>query len=419
VGDHGKRQLERLGDQLNSGFWLPFRDQDDRILLVMRMLTALLLIGLVVDVALLFVGELLLFGIDPVQQHVALGAPLFVAGLLMGVWLLVLAVNRAERSPQQPGVTPDRKLVGEVGVPSASRPPLPTVRTATLTGHRGKVRAVGFGPDGRLLATGSTGGDVVLWDVTDPAHPARIATLTVGRRWLGIPRCAVGFSPDGRLLAAGAADGGVVLWDVTDPAHPTSTAALTVRRSRRLEPSKHAVAFSPDGRLLAAGSGHSDARVILWDVTDPTQPAPTATLTVGRRWRAPSAYAVGFRPDGRLLATGSSDGTAILWDVTDPAQPARTATLTHRRVSNKQRWADRLDDEPTVYAVGFSVDGSLLASGSADGTVALWDITDPTQPAWTATLTHHRGVRAAGFSPDGRLLAICGDNSVTLWRRSP
>jgi hypothetical protein len=73
-----------------------------------------------------------------------------------------------------------------------------------------------------------------------------------------------------------------------------------------------------------------------------------------------------------------------LWDVTDPAQPARTALLTHGRVRNKQRWADRLVnylvDEPTVYAVGFSVDEALLAAGAAGGIVALWDVTDPTQP---------------------------------------
>ena len=195
--------------------------------------------------------------------------------------------------------------------------------------------------------------------------------------------------------------------------------------------------FARGGRLLATGS--HDGTAILWDVTDPAQPAPTATFVLHprRRWLGgPSStvHALGFSANGRLLAissqrhgvtgdvmvaSGPSVSEVSLWEVTDPAQPARTATLTHRRVSNKQRRADRLADEPTVYAVGFSVDGSLLATGSADGTVALWDVTDPTQPAWTATLTHHRRVRAAGFSPDGRLLAACGDNSVTLWRRSP
>jgi WD40 repeat protein len=248
---------------------------------------------------------------------------------------------------------------------------------------------VAFSPDGRLLAAGSGHGDarVILWDVTDPAQPARTATLTVGRRWRAPSAYAVGFSPDGRLLATGSSDGTAILWDVTDPTKGARTATFVLHPRRRWlgspDSTVHALGFSPNGRLLAISS---QRRGVTGDV---------------------------------MVASGPSVSEVSLWDVTDPAQPAPTATLTHRRVSNKQRWADRLDDEPTVYAVGFSVDGSLLATGSADGTVGLWDVTDPTQPAWTASLTHHLGVRAAGFSPDGRLLAACGDNSVTLWRRSP
>jgi len=76
-----------------------------------------------------------------------------------------------------------------------------------LSGHPGVVRAVGFSPDGRLLATaGKTTGSPTLWDLADPAHPARIATLpTRPRSWLlaashpGVS--AMRFSPDVRLLA--------------------------------------------------------------------------------------------------------------------------------------------------------------------------------------------------------------------------
>jgi WD40 repeat protein len=67
-----------------------------------------------------------------------------------------------------------------------------------------------------------------------------------------------------------------------------------------------------------------------------------------------------------------------------------------------------------VWAIVFSVDGSLLAATSDDSTVVVWD---------TATWKHFRTLRLNGesarslaFSPDGALLAAGGgDGTITLW----
>lgn len=267
---------------------------------------------------------------------------------------------------------------------------------ATLDVHAASVVAVAFSPDGRTLVSGSDDRTAIVWDVTDREHPSRLATLPRHEK----PVLAAAFSPDGRTLVTGSGDGTVTLWNIADRARPILLTALPGTDKAGVR----TVTFSPDGRTLATGD--FDGKAVLWNVTDPANPTRLALLT----GHDGVLFTASFSPDGHTLATGSADQSVILWNVTDPANPSQAGRLT--------------DHTGPVVAAVFSprtpdagATRHILATGSFDRTVALWDVTDTEHPSPFATVAGHTGeVRAVAFSPDGRTFVTGGsDFRVLRW----
>ena len=97
--------------------------------------------------------------------------------------------------------------------------------------------------------------------------------------------------------------------------------------------------------------------------------------------RAGTVNSVAFSPDGKILAAGSADGTVRLWDVT-----------TRQQIGGPLKGNDGV-----VYSVAFSPDGKILATGSIGGAVRLWDVT--TRQRRRPHDRQHRGGLLGGVQP--------------------
>ncbi|MEZ6066877.1 MAG: c-type cytochrome domain-containing protein [Planctomycetaceae bacterium] len=166
----------------------------------------------------------------------------------------------------------------------------------------------------------------------------------------------------------------------------------------------HSLALSPNGQFIAAGRAN---RVVLFDtatkaeVASLTDPALLSVMHNGAPMYGAGeshrdfVHAVAFSPDGDWLA---SAGYRIvkLW----------------RRQSDQE--LNQWDAGQPVSALAVNAEGSLAATGQADGSIRLWDLAT-SQPG--ATLTGHTGgVRGLGFSPDGSKLYSTGDDkSLRQW----
>lgn len=270
-----------------------------------------------------------------------------------------------------------------------------------------EILSLSFSPDGQILASGSPYGVVQLWDV---------ATGVIMQRLKGELEDvnAIAFSPNGKILAL--AGQTVQLWDVAT-ASPLQT----------LKGHRHDVghmAFSPNGKVLASTSMGLSIR--LWNVEN------GAALHILESYRG-FVTALTFSPDGNILVSGSDDNIVRLWD-TETWVAWQEFNVNHYTDYNKNRYQvhDERNYENYGYdtsergtelrtfngylkkidAMLFSPDRQVLALLFHDRTIQLWDTTTENL---IYVLNGHPDLDTFVFSPDGKVMACSGKNTVQIW----
>ncbi|WP_330253851.1 hypothetical protein OG874_04425 [Nocardia sp. NBC_00565] len=309
----------------------------------------------------------------------------------------------------------------------------PTTPFPPLAGVKGMVTTAAFAPNGQALATGGQDGTVRLWSLPEveirsmrpwtsrPVLDAKGDVMAIGTTGYAVEIWQVGdpralrrlatfetegyvtnltISPDGRLLIVHHDRKTATVYDIADPTAVRPLSDIVPEDTQIIT----AAAFSSESKYLVTAQIDSDAgHLQVWDMSDPRQP-----VKLGRRVPLNNDYVndAKFSSDGGLLATAGHDRSLMLWDFRHPDAP--------KLLSQKE-----IGPSESRERIAFRPDGHTLVSTGDDQSIRVWDVEDPADPVQVgAPLVGHTSVIGTlAFDPTGDRLVSGGldDSTVRMW----
>ncbi|MEV0773803.1 WD40 repeat domain-containing protein [Nocardia salmonicida] len=167
------------------------------------------------------------------------------------------------------------------------------------------IVVMAISPDGKLLATGNSRGQLVVWDISDPGRPEIVLPHM---QMQAAPVTAVTFSPDGRFLAAGDTSGLLLLWS-PDPSIANRTLIVPTPTIRPVT----ALSFSPSntGELVIGDTSGtvSFMQIVRGGEGVPLMAVPKTTA----RLQQGAITSLAYSADGKLVVVGGRSGTTVLF----------------------------------------------------------------------------------------------------------
>lgn len=230
------------------------------------------------------------------------------------------------------------------------------------------VNVIKWTPDGRRLLSGTSSGEITLWN----GYSFNFETILQAHE---SPIRSMSWSPTGSFLLSGDTIGKIKYW------HPSMSNMQIIDAH---DESVRDLSFSPfDSKFCSCSD---DGLVKVWD----TQEAKEEVSLKGHGWDVRAAK---WHPFKALIASGGKDNTVKLWD---PRGREFTTLHLHKN---------------SVFCLKWSNDGNFLFTAGKDQTIKMLDIRNMETFTYK---TFNRDITSLGIHPHYNDLIVSGSTNGTL-----